>query len=74
MAGQFERRLVFAISERWSGWFCERCCWNRSQPPSEAQRAQLASMIQKEFDAHDCEHFAQQHGQHAESPRQNGTE
>ena len=51
----FERQLVFAISEQWSGWFCGRCCWSRSQPRSENTRAQLAHTIQAEFDAHHCE-------------------
>jgi len=56
-----ERRLLFAKSERWSGWFCERCCWNHPQPRLEAERAQVAKNIQAEFDEHSCETFARQH-------------
>jgi ActR/RegA family two-component response regulator len=62
---QAGRRLVFEGSEKWTGWFCERCCWNRPAPPSESERATLAFSINAEFDAHDCEAFAQQHLQAA---------
>jgi hypothetical protein len=58
MGKPFERRLVFAISEPWSGWFCDRCCWSRSQPRSDEQRAQRAHTIQEEFAAHHCEDVA----------------
>lgn len=56
-----QRRLVFAASETWTGWLCERCCWNRPQPGSSAARSRLAHTIQAEFDAHDCEEFALEH-------------
>ena len=61
MQWQHERRLIFAISERWTGWFCERCCWSRPQPESEVKRTELAMRIESEFQAHDCESFAEQH-------------
>jgi ActR/RegA family two-component response regulator len=50
-----ERRLAFSSSEKWSGWFCERCCWNRRQPESESERTALAVSINTEFEAHNCE-------------------
>lgn len=58
---QAGRRLVFDSSEKWSGWFCERCCWNRRVPSSESERAALAVKIYAEFDAHSCELFALEH-------------
>jgi hypothetical protein len=51
---------VFDKSEKWSGWFCERCCWNRRAPEHENERVALAAAIDAEFDAHDCEAFARQ--------------
>ena len=61
MKTTFQRRMSFAMSERWSGWFCERCCWNRPQPHSEAERKLLAGKVQAEFDAHDCDEFSRLH-------------
>jgi hypothetical protein len=60
MMWKHERRLVFATSEKWSGWFCERCCWNRRLPSLLKERDPLASRIQAEFDTHDCEVFARE--------------
>jgi hypothetical protein len=67
MEWQHERRLVFAVSERWSGWFCERCCWSRAQPVSSEEIKLLAATVQAEFDAHSCEEFAAKNWQ--EPPR-----
>jgi hypothetical protein len=50
--------LVFDSSEKWSGWFCERCCWNRPAPGLEQERAALAATIDAEFATHNCEEFA----------------
>jgi len=58
---QHERRLVYAVSEKWSGWFCERCCWNRPRPPDPRENERLARGIQQEFLTHDCGSFAAQH-------------
>jgi ActR/RegA family two-component response regulator len=55
-----ERRLVFDRSEKWAGWLCLRCCWNRPVPKDSAEYATLTESIQAEFDAHDCEAFARQ--------------
>jgi ActR/RegA family two-component response regulator len=59
---QAERRLSFESSQNWTGWFCERCCWNRPQPDSETARAALAATILAEFEAHRCNPFAHQTG------------
>lgn len=56
-----ERRLVFDNSERWAGWYCAGCCWNRPEPKSESERRALAARIDAEFDAHNCETFAREH-------------
>jgi DNA-binding response OmpR family regulator len=56
-----ERRLVFDDSEKWAGWYCAVCCWNRPQPKSESDRLALASRIESEFAAHSCEAFAREH-------------
>jgi ActR/RegA family two-component response regulator len=64
---QAGRRLVFDSSEKWSGWFCERCCWNRPVPLSESKRVALAGRINADFNAHNCEAFARQH--HAATQR-----
>ncbi|HVP41851.1 MAG TPA: hypothetical protein VMS96_00370 [Terriglobales bacterium] len=58
MDWQHERRLVFEISPGWRGWFCERCCWSRPLPESEAQRTEQAKQVESDFKAHDCESFA----------------
>ena len=58
MEWQHERRLVFAISPRWSGWFCERCCWSCPLPEPEAKRSEQARQVESDFQAHDCESFA----------------
>ncbi len=53
-----DRRLVFAKTDKWSGWTCERCCWNRPQSPEAVLDAAAAERIQAAFDAHSCEAFA----------------
>jgi ActR/RegA family two-component response regulator len=58
---QAGRRLVFDSSEKWTGWFCERCCWNRPVPQSESERVILAARINADFDAHDCQSFTREH-------------
>ena len=58
---QAGRRLVFDSSEKWRGWFCERCCWNHPEPSSDSERVALAIKINAEFDAHSCEIFTRQH-------------
>ena len=57
---QYERRLVRVASETWTGWYCERCCWNRRQPEAESERMMLAGRIATEFDTHSCEAFARE--------------
>ena len=59
LAGE-ERRLVFDSSEKWAGWYCASCCWNRPEPKSESERRALAARIDAEFDAHSCETFARE--------------
>jgi len=56
-----ERRLVFDNSEKWAGWYCAGCCWNRPEPKSETERRALAARIDAEFEAHRCEPFAREH-------------
>ena len=58
-----ERRLVFDSSAQWSGWFCERCCWNRRAPERDAERVALAATVDAEFNAHNCEEFARSNWQ-----------
>ena len=53
-----ERCLQHSHSPRWSGWYCERCCWNLREPNGEVERKQLARCVQAQFEAHDCESFA----------------
>ena len=60
-----ERQLSYVFSENWSGWFCERCCWNQKFPDSPTERELLAARIQQEFEDHDCELFAQRYKQQA---------
>ncbi len=55
-----ERRLAFDTSDRWSGWLCLRCCWNRPAPQSPLERQAMADAILAEFEAHDCETFARE--------------
>lgn len=52
-----ERALIFGKSERWTGWFCQRCCWSQPVPQSANERDALAREIQKLFDQHSCEEF-----------------
>ena len=59
LAGE-ERRLIFDNSEKWAGWYCAGCCWNRPEPQSESERHALAARIDAEFDAHSCETFARE--------------
>ena len=59
LAGE-ERRLIFDNSEKWAGWYCASCCWNRPEPKSESERSALAARIDAEFDAHNCETFARE--------------
>jgi len=51
MEWQYPRRLIYQQSERWSGWLCERCCWN---VPSAGE----AGDVDRRFAEHDCEAFA----------------
>jgi len=60
MEWKHERRLVFMAGEKWSGWFCERCCWNRRLPADPQERQRQAKSIQSEYLLHDCAAFAQQ--------------
>ena len=60
MEWQHERRLVFAVGA-WSGYFCERCCWNQPLPEDPGERDALARGIGEAFGAHDCERFAAEH-------------
>lgn len=50
MGWRYPRRLIYQQSERWSGWFCERCCWN--VPSADSQD------VNRRFAEHDCEAFA----------------
>jgi DNA-binding response OmpR family regulator len=59
LAGE-ERRLIFDNSQKWAGWYCAGCCWNRPAPKSEGERIALAARIDAEFDAHNCEVFARE--------------
>jgi len=61
MDWESDRRLVFAATEDWRGWFCERCCWNRPQPATPKEREAQATRIAREFATHDCEQFAAEH-------------
>jgi hypothetical protein len=58
MQRKYERRLIYMASEKWMGWLCERCCWNRSLPESPNERAGVAAQVNPEFEAHSCEAFA----------------
>ncbi len=53
-----ERRLVFVKTDKWSGWTCERCCWNRPQSPELVLDTDAEKRVQTAFDAHSCEAFA----------------
>ena len=56
-----ERRLRFVKSEKWSGWFCARCCWNVPLTSIDTDPATLTSTVEKEFRYHDCYAFAEQY-------------
>ncbi len=45
LAGE-KRQLVFDKSEKWAGWYCAGCCWNRPEPKSENDRCALATRIE----------------------------
>jgi hypothetical protein len=53
----YERKLCFSRSEGWSGWFCQRCCWNRPLPLHAEEQAHLWSNIQQLFEEHSCEDY-----------------
>jgi hypothetical protein len=55
-----ERRLVFTISDKWAGWFCERCCWNVPAPGLLSERDKIARDVADQFTGHDCDTFARQ--------------
>jgi len=55
-----ERRLAFDSSDKWAGWLCLRCCWNRPAPQSALERQAIEESIRVEFEAHDCETFARE--------------
>ena len=57
MEWKHERRLLFVMSERWSGWLCERCCWNRPLPADEEEKQRVARAVQEEYRKHECEEF-----------------
>ena len=54
---KYERRLALNEDAKWTGWFCDRCCWN--VPLQVSQISTVA--IQDKFDAHSCEAFAGTH-------------
>jgi hypothetical protein len=58
MQWKYERRLIFSASEKWAGWLCERCCWNRPLPRSQSEREGFGPRVGREFDSHDCKAFA----------------
>jgi hypothetical protein len=65
MQWNHERRLVFAATPTWLGWFCERCCWHitvGTEPTPQPANAQ------EQFDAHDCEEYALQNWKQSEAP------
>ena len=71
MAWQYERELAYCVSENWSGWLCERCCWNRpTQQLSPVERNALAAVVEKEFASHDCEAFSGRYRIHREQLRE----
>ncbi len=53
-----ERRLLFSQSEKWSGWFCARCCWNVPLPATQDERDTVAAHVKIEFRLRDCYAFA----------------
>lgn len=59
MQWQYERRLVFVATPTWLGWFCERCCWHVKLGTVPTDREHTVK-AQVEFDAHDCETYAQE--------------
>lgn len=60
MIWKFERRLVFVVSEKWSGWYCERCCWSRPLPAGLEERERQARAVESEYRDHDCDQFARE--------------
>ena len=56
----YKRTLTLRMSERWSGWFCERCCWSVPLPASRYQRDEAAKKIEKQFERHSCVRFARE--------------
>lgn len=60
MDWEHERRLVFGISEKWSGWLCQRCCWSRKLPVSPSEREGFSERVSAEFEVHDCETYARE--------------
>ena len=58
-----ERRLVFVVSEKWSGWYCERCRWNRRLPAEEEEKRRLAAAVESQFRLHQCAQFPQEERQ-----------
>jgi len=69
MQWQDERRLVFGVSEKWSGWFCQRCCWNRKLPESASERDGFSDRVGAEFASHDCEAFVRENWAAPSPPR-----
>jgi hypothetical protein len=67
MEWKYKRRFIFTTSDKWSGWFCERCCWSRALPALVAERSEMASRVKAEFEAHDCEQFARENWPVADS-------
>jgi len=55
----YERSLIFAKSQKWTGWCCKRCCWNHPLPAEPTQQQKLSSQIKQLFEEHSCETFAQ---------------
>jgi hypothetical protein len=62
MQSQFKhkRRLVLVTTDKWTGWACERCCWNRPQSADVVLDKFKEETIQKAFDSHSCEAFARE--------------
>jgi hypothetical protein len=55
-----KRQLTFTVSARWSGWFCERCCWSVPLPASRYERDEVASKVEEQFASHNCKRFARE--------------
>jgi hypothetical protein len=52
MQWNHQRRLVFAVTATWLGWFCERCCWHVIWG-TEPTPQQGTANAQEQFDAHE---------------------